>query len=231
LDPDTPKARFVAGVRAQAPALVGMLPFGVVVGVASAAAGLTFVEGMALSLLAFSGIVQLIAVQLHVSGAPYLIIVLTAIVVSLRLMMYSASLAPHLGRLTWREKVLAGYLLTDHGYALGMIDVAHHPERRNRQWFVIGTGALACAAWNVSVAAGMAVGTQLPASWGLDFAVPLSFLALLVPVLRDRPSWAAALAGGGVAIAAYAMPLRLGLITAVLAGVAAAALVQRWERR
>jgi 4-azaleucine resistance transporter AzlC len=231
LDADSPRARFIAGARALAPALVAMLPFGVVVGVASAAAGLTFVEGMALSLLAFSGIVQLVAVQLHVSGAPYLIVVLTAVVVSLRLMMYSASLAPHLPPMSWREKALTGYLLTDHGYALGMIDVAHHPERPNRHWYLIGVGALTWLAWNASVAGGMAIGTQLPPEWGLDFAVPLSFLALLVPLLRDRPSWAAALAGGGVAIAAHAMPLRLGLITAVVAGLAAAVLVRRLGRR
>jgi 4-azaleucine resistance transporter AzlC len=231
LNPDTPKARFVAGMRAQAPALVGMVPFGVVVGVASVAGGLSFLEGMALCLLAFSGIVQLIAVQLHVSGAPFGIIVMTAAVVSLRLLMYSASLAPHLGQLSWREKLLAGYLLTDHGYALGMIDVAEHPHRPNRQWYVIGTGALSWAVWNVSVAAGMVVGTQIPAEWGLDFAVPLTFLALLVPVLRDRPSWAAAVVGGTVAVLAFAMPLRLGLITAVLCGLGAAAAWHRWERR
>jgi 4-azaleucine resistance transporter AzlC len=231
LNPDSPRARFVAGLRAQAPALVGMLPFGIVVGVASVAAGLSFVEGMALTILAFSGVVQLVALQLYVSGAPYPIIVLTAIVVSLRLMMYSASLAPHLGQLTWREKLLASYTLTDHGYALAMIDIAHHPERPNRQWYLIGTGVLASIAWHVSVALGMLVGTQVPTSWSLDFAVPLSFLALLVPVLRDRPSWAAALVGGGVAVAAHAMPMRLGLITAVVAGVAAAAAWHRWERR
>lgn len=218
-------------MRAQAPALVGMLPFGIVVGVASVAAGLTFVEGMALSILSFSGVVQLVALQLYTSGAPYLIIVLTAVVVSLRLMMYSASLAPHLGRLTWPEKLLTSYTLTDHGYALGMIDVAHHPDRPNRQWYVMGTGVLAAGAWHVSVGVGMLVGTQVPPSWGLDFAVPLSFLALLVPVLRDRPSWGAAVVGGGVAALAYGMPLKLGLITAVIAGVAAAAAMSRWERR
>jgi 4-azaleucine resistance transporter AzlC len=218
-------------MRAQAPALVGMVPFGIVVGVASVAGGLTFLEGMALCVLAFSGIVQLVAVQLHVSGAPFGIIVMTAAVVSLRLLMYSASLAPHLGHLTWREKLLTGYLLTDHGYALGMIDVAEHPDRPNRQWFVIGTGALSWAVWTLAVAIGMAVGTQLPAAWGLDFTVPLTFLALLVPVLRDRPSWAAAVVGGGVAIVAHAMPLRLGLITAVICGLAAAAAWHRWERR
>lgn len=208
-----------------------MLPFGIVVGVASAAAGLTFVEGMALSLLSFSGIVQLVTVQLYTSGAPFVIVLMTCIVVSLRLLMYSASLAPHLGHLSWKEKLATGYLLTDHGYALGMIDVAHHPDRPNRHWFLIGTGLLAWIAWNVSVAIGMAVGTQLPASWGLDFTVPLTFLALLVPVLRDRPSFAAAAVSGVVAIVAYALPLRLGLITAALAGVAAAALWHQWERR
>jgi predicted branched-subunit amino acid permease len=221
---DSPRARFVAGARALAPALIGMLPFGVVVGVTNVAAGLSFPEGMALSILAFSGIVQLITVQLHVSGVPFGVIVLTCLIVSLRLLMYSASIAPHLGPLSWRDKVLCGYMLNDQTYALGMIDAAHHPARRNRHWFVIGAGALTWIGWNGAVAAGMALGTQLPASWGLDFAVPLSFLALLVPVLRDRPSWTAA------AVAAYAMPLRLGLVTAALAGVGAAALVQRWSR-
>src|SRR5947208_5777968 len=100
----TPRQEFVAGSREVAPSLVGTIPFGLVVGVASVAAGLTPFEGVALSVLAFSGIAQLVAIQLMAAGSPLLITMTAAFVVSLRLLMYSAALAPHLTHLSprWR---------------------------------------------------------------------------------------------------------------------------------
>jgi predicted branched-subunit amino acid permease len=231
LSDDSPRARFAAGFRAQAPALVGVLPFGLAVGVASAAGGLTFWEGLVLSVLSFSGLVQLITVQLHASGVPFAIIVGTCAVVSLRLLMYSASVAPQLGRISWPEKLGVAYVLTDHAYALAAVEFTRHPGRAHKHWFIIGTGVPTCLLWNVSVALGLAAGAQLPAAWSLDFTVTLTFLALLVPLLRDRASIVAAVVGGVAAVAAYSMPMRLGLVTAGMLGLAAGAAWHAWERR
>ncbi len=226
-----PRARFVAGFRAQAPALIGVLPFGLAVGVATSAAGWSFWEGMMLSILAFSGIVQLITVQLHAEGAPVAIIIATAAVVSLRLIMYSAAVAPQLGRIPWRERLAVAYVLTDHAYALGAVEFAAHPDRPNKQWFIIGTGVPTCLLWQVSVAIGLAAGAELPAAWHLDYTVTLTFLALLVPLLASRPAAVAAVVAGVVAIVAHGLPMRLGLVTAALLGLAAGAFWHYRERR
>ena len=218
---DPPRKRFLAGVRAQSPPLVGIVPFGLVTCVSSIAAGLTPLETLAMSIACFSGIVQLVAVQLYAAGAPLVVILATAAVLSLRLVMYSAGLAPWLGHLPLRWKLAVSYVLTDHAYALGMVEFTHHPERGNEHWYLLGTGAISWLVWQVAVAAGIFVGAQVPPSWGLDFGFALTFLALLVAVVPDRPSAAAAVVGGCAALAAYYLPLRLGLVTAALAGIAA----------
>jgi len=218
---DSPRERFFAGVRAQLPPLVGLVPFGLVTGVASIGAGLTPFETLALSIACFSGIVQLVSVQLYGAGAPLAVILATAAVLSLRLVMYSAGLAPWLGHLPLRWKLAVGYVLTDNAYALAIVDFRHHPDRGNKHWFVVGTGAISWLVWQVSVAVGIFVGAQVPPEWGLDFTFALTFLALLVAVVPDRASAVAAVVGGAAAAAAYFLPLKLGLVTAALAGIAA----------
>ncbi len=232
---DAPRARFLAGTHAMTPALVGVVPFGVVTGVVSIAGGLTPLEAIAMSIVTFSGIVQLVAVQLYASGAPLAVILATVAVLSLRLVMYSVGLAPFLGHLPGRWKSAVAYLLTDHAYALSVVEFTHHPQRANKHWYLLGTGVLAWVVWQASVVFGVLVGARVPAHWSLDFAFALTFLALLRQVVADRPTLAAALVGGGATLATYGMPFQLGLVTAGLVGIAAGvgwhALEGRWSGR
>jgi len=232
---DDARARLLAGVHAQAPALVGIVPFGLVTGITSTAAGLTPFETLAMSVVCFSGIVQIVAAQMYAAGAPLAVILATTAVLGLRLVIYSAGLAPWLGHLALRWKLAVAYVLTDHAYALSIVDFTNHPDRGNKHWFVLGTGVASWATWQVAVAIGVFVGVQVPAAWSLDFTFALTFLALLVFVLADRASVVAAVVGGGAALAAYALPLKLGLITATLAGIAAGvtwhALERTWSGR
>lgn len=228
---DSPRARFVAGMRVMTPPLVGVVPFGLVTGVASTAAGLTPLETMALSVATFSGIVHIVSVQLYAAGAPIFVILLTAAVLSLRLVMYSAGLSPWLAHLPLRWKLAMSYCLTDHAYALSVVDFTHHPDRPNKHWFIVGGGVISFVAWQVAVAAGVLLGAQVPPRWSLDFSFALTFLALLVAVVHDRPTLVAALVGGGASLVTYLLPLRLGLVTAALAGIAAAVLWNTLEAR
>src|SRR3954468_20487255 len=102
----SPRQEFLAGVREISPVLLGAIPFGLVAGVAAISAGLTAFEGIALSVLAFSGIAQLITCQLIAADSPALVTIAAAFVVSLRLLMYSAALAPHLAHLDRRWRAL-----------------------------------------------------------------------------------------------------------------------------
>ena len=95
------------------------------------------------------------------------------------------------------------------------------PDRRH--WFLLGAGLALWSVWQVSTAVGIFLGAQVPPSWGLDFALALTFIALLVPVLTDRPSVAAALAAGIVALVGVGWPYKLGLVAAALVGIAVGA--------
>jgi predicted branched-subunit amino acid permease len=232
---DAPRERFFAGTQAAAPTLIGIVPFGLVTGVVSIAGGLTPLEAIAMSIVTFSGIVQLVGVQLYAAGAPLAVILATVAILSLRLVMYSVGLAPWLGHLRLRWKSAMAYLLTDQAYALSVVEFTHHPQRANKHWYLLGTGAFTWVVWQGSVAAGVFVGARVPVHWSLDFAIALTFLALLPQVVVDRATLAAALAGGGAALVTDLMPFQLGLVTAGLIGIAAGigwrALEGRWSGR
>ncbi|HUQ27026.1 MAG TPA: AzlC family ABC transporter permease [Usitatibacter sp.] len=216
----TPRSEFFAGVRDISPVLLGTIPFGLVAGVAVAAAGMSALEGIALSLFAFSGIAQLITSQLIAADSPALVTISAAFVVSLRLLMYSAALSPHLMHLDRRWRAVLAFLMTDQSFALTM-RIASEPGRPDFHWHFLGSGVTLYAAWQAAVLLGVAVGAQVPASWSLDFAVTLTFIALLVPAVRTRADLAAAIVSAAVALAAAGLPYRLALVVATVAGIAA----------
>jgi predicted branched-subunit amino acid permease len=227
----TPKEEFIAGSREVAPSLVGTIPFGLVTGVASVAAGLTPVQGVALSVLAFSGIAQLVAVQLIAAASPLVITVLAAFVVSLRLLMYSAALSPHLAHLSLRWKLVISYLMTDQSFAMTVRRYGEPGDRRHKHWHFMGAGVTLYVTWQLAVIVGVVAGAGVPATWSLDFVVVLTFNALLVPVVRTRADLAAALVAGVMSLVAAGLPYKLSLIVGSLAGIVVAMVLDRGHRR
>jgi len=231
IDP-TPREEFIAGSREVAPSLVGTIPFGLVVGIASVAAGLTPFEGVSLSVLAFSGIAQLVAVQLMAAQSPLLITVTAALIVSLRLLMYSAALAPHLAHLSPRWRWLIAYLMTDQSFAMTVRRYGEPGDRKDKHWFFIGASMTLFWTWQLAVVVGVLAGAGVPASWSLDFVVVLTFIALLVPVVRTRADFAAAIVAATVALATTGLAYRLSLVVGSLAGIAVGLVLDRrhWRR-
>ncbi len=210
---------FLNGVRAEFPLLIGVFPFGMIYGVLALNAGLSKAASQAMSSVVFAGSSQFIAAQLIHESVPGLVIVLTIAVVNLRHMLYSASVAPYLKNLPIGWKHALAYLLTDEAYAVTIINYETNAENPNGHWFFLGAGLALWTAWQVSTAAGIMLGTALPPQWPLDFALPLTFIALVMPALKDRPAVAAALSAGAVASLAYHLPYKLGLIIAALFGI------------
>ena len=225
----SPRDEFVAGSKEVAPVLVGTIPFGFVTGVASVASGMTPVEGIALSVLSFSGIAQLIASQLIAAQSPIIVTVAAAFVVSLRLMMYSAALSPHLAHLDRRWRLLLSYLMTDQSFATTVRHFSAPGDRRHRHWHFLGAALTLYLTWQAAVIVGVVAGASVPEGWSLDFAVVLSFIALLVPAVRTRADLAAAIVAGGVALVAAGLPYRLSLVVASIAGIAAGMAIE-WRK-
>jgi predicted branched-subunit amino acid permease len=224
------RSEFLAGCRDISPVLVGTVPFGFVAGVAAVGAGMTPLEGIALSFIAFSGIAQLVVAQLVAAQAPALVTLGAVLVVSLRFLMYSASFSPHLAHLPARWRVALAYLMTDQGFAMGMQIYGQPGDRSLRHWHALGAGVTLFVVWQSAVIAGAVAGAQVPAAWSLDFVVTLSFLALLVPALRTRADLAAAVVAGAMALVAAGLPYKLALVTASIAGIAAGVAVERAHR-
>jgi 4-azaleucine resistance transporter AzlC len=227
----SPRDEFLAGCREIAPVLVGTIPFGFVAGVASIAAGLTPLQGIALSVLSFSGIAQLVVCQLIAAQSPAIVVIAASSIVSLRFLMYSASLAPHVAHLDKRWRALLAFLMTDQSFAMTVKRFSEPGERRHRHWYFLGCALTLYAFWQASVVVGIVAGAQVPASWSLDFAVVLTFIALLVPAVRTRADLAAAIIAGGVALAAAGLPYRLALVVASIAGIAAGMAIERGRRQ
>jgi predicted branched-subunit amino acid permease len=225
------RSEFFAGCRDMSPVLIGTVPFGFVAGVAAVGAGMTPAEGIALSLFAFSGIAQLVVAQLVAAQSPVVLTLAAALIVSLRFLMYSAALSPHVAHLPARWRVPLAYLMTDQGFAMGVHIYSQPGDRRLRHWHVLGSGVMLWVVWQASVVAGAVLGAQVPAAWSLDFVVTLSFLVLLAPALRTRADLAAAAVAGAVVLVAAGLPYRLSLVTASLAGIAAGVAAERLHRR
>lgn len=218
------------GAVAISPILVGVVPFGLVAGVAGVENGATVVDAVAFSLLAFAGAAQIAAFDLLGAGAPLAVVIGTAIMINLRFVMYALSLAPHLAQEPVRRRVLGAYLLTDHAYAIALFRYGQEPAPRSRGAYYLGAAMAFWVTWQVATLVGALLGGGVPEQVPLGFAVPLSFLALLVPTLVDRPTAVAALLAGTVATAAHDAPANLGMLGGAVAGVGAGALLSRARR-
>jgi 4-azaleucine resistance transporter AzlC len=211
---------FLSGGRDELPILVGVVPFGMIYGVLALAAGIPFPAAQAMSAIVFAGSSQFIATQLVSAGAPAWVFILTVAVVNLRHALYSASIAPYLQPLRRPWKFLLAYLLTDEAYAIA---IAHYQRRlpsAHAHFYFLGAGLALWASWQLSTAVGIFLGQVIPASWGLDFTLSLTFIALVVPGIKDRPSLLAALSAGFIALLAHGLPYKLGLVLAAVVGIA-----------
>ena len=217
---------FFSGVRDELPILIGVIPFGMIYGVLALAAGLPPGAAQAMSAVVFAGSAQFLAVKLIGTGTPALVVILTAFIVNLRHALYSASVAPHLKHMSPLWKGLLAYLLTDEAF---VVTITHYnapassspltEEEGNKHWYFLGTGLALWGSWQISTAVGIFLGAQVPSAWSLDFTLALTFIALLVPNIKDRPTAVAALAAGITAMLAYGLPYKLGLIAAALVGI------------
>lgn len=216
------------GALVAAPLLAGMVPFGIVVGIAMTAAGLTQGQAMAMSVLVFAGSAQLAVLPLLIVKAPLWVMYATAVVVNLRYVIYSAVLAPHFEHLSRPWRILLSYITVDGIFALHVGRFRPDDGNACKHWHYLGGSLLMWVGWQLASAIGVFAGALIPRQWSLEFASTLGLIALLMPLLFDRAVVWGALAAGGVSLIAAKLPLNLGLLAAIAAGVAAGLAVARF---
>ncbi|MFA3917197.1 AzlC family ABC transporter permease [Ruegeria hyattellae] len=221
----TTKSYYWRGFRDGSPFIVMAVPFGMLFGLLATESGLNVVQTMSFSATVFAGAAQFTALHLLRDDAPTIVAILSALAVNLRVAMYSASLTPYLGAAPLWQRAFAAYFTIDQSYACSMMQFEKEPKMRvpERIRYFFGVVTPLTPAWLVATYLGAVVGTRIPESWGLDFALPITFLAMVGPMLRTFSHVVAALVAIIVALLTTTVPYNLGLLIAGCAGMMAGA--------
>lgn len=220
-----PRAAFWRGYRDCAPFILIVVPYSLMFGVVARDAGLDVIEAMAMSVLVIAGASQFTALTLLQDHAPVFVALLAALAVNLRMAMYSAALVPHLGHAPLRLRALMAYLMVDQAFAVAVKTYEEQPGMTGaaKVGYYFGAMMLICPFWYGCTLIGALVGQAIPAAFSLDFAVPVCFIALTAPLMRNLPHLVAAAVAVAVSVAMAWLPWSLGLIVAALAGMIAGA--------
>lgn len=226
------RSAFLTGVREVVPAVISTAPFGMLIGATAVQAGFSPVSATALSLFAFAATAQFAAVELLQQGATLYVVLLTAVLINLRYVIFSASLSPKVAHLSRPWRAVVAFPLFDINYALA---VAHFsdtdPAESHRGWYFVGASLPLIVALVLGTLAGAIVGQSVGEGLHLDFVIPLIFLSLLAPQVDGRPSLLAAVGAGGVAVLGVGLPFNLGLLIATGAGTAVGVMAARQSWR
>lgn len=219
------------GFRLCLPVSVGIIPWALVTGLAMVGAGFTVVQAMGMSLIVFGATAQLGTLPLIVAGAPLWLIVATALVVNLRFVIFSAALARPLSGGTLAQRWLCGYALTDGVFATTLEHLRSEPDPQQRLGFYLAPSLWCALVWQTSTLVGVLAAGSIPRNWSLEFMASIALLVLLVPMSKVRPMLLAMITGGALAVLLRGMPLRLGVMVAIVGGIAAGFAAEHWQAR
>lgn len=224
---------FVAGFKATFPLVVGAIPFGIIFG-AIAVTGdqsLSPAAVLGMSLFVFAGSAQFIAAGLVSQGVGIALIVFTTFIVNLRHALYSASLAPYMKHLPQRWLLPLGFWLTDESYAVVIRRYTDRDPSPHKHWFFLGSAVFMYSNWQLCTIIGIVAGRAIPdaTGWGLDFAMSVTFIGIVVPLIRTRPMLVAGLVAGVAAVMFDGMANKVGLMIASLLGIMAGFLTETYD--
>jgi predicted branched-subunit amino acid permease len=228
----TEKSAYLAGIRDGWPFVFVAAPFSMLFGVVSIEAGLTLSQAMGFSVVVIAGAAQFAAVQLMMDGAGITLVLLAALAVNLRMAMYSAALVPWLGKAPLWQRALVSYLNFDQCY---MASVARYEAKPmtvgERFFFFMGTATPLAPTWITFTAVGAILGTSIPPEYALDFALPITFLAMIGPMLRTLAHVAAAFVSMCAGLALIWLPSGSGLLIAAACAMVTGVIVESWQEK
>lgn len=217
------------GIKDTLPIMVGVVPFGLAYGIVAQSIGLTPGETLLMSLLVFAGAAQFISLPMFAEGAGMAMIALTALLINLRHLLMGLSLAPHMTGLSLPHKALLTFGMADETYA---VTISRAQASSYSAAYQLGSNMTGYVTWALSTAGGIFLGSRIsdPLSWGLDFAMPATFLALLIPRLTDKRNLLVCLVAAGVSIvAAISIPGKWYIIIACLTAAVVGGVLERGE--
>ncbi|WP_241235023.1 AzlC family ABC transporter permease [Amphritea opalescens] len=216
------RREMLGGAKATIPLIIGAIPFGIIFGTLAGPSGLSAWGALAMSVIVFAGSAQFIALGLMAAGAAVPVIIATTFVVNLRHILYAANLVPKVAHLPHRWRVMMAFGLTDETFAAVSNRFMLQQNTEHAHWFYLGSWLAMYGNWILCTGLGIALGELFPdmTDWGLDFAMSVTFIGMVVPYLKTKPMWGAVIVSGAIAMATFGMPHKLGLIVAALCGIA-----------
>lgn len=220
-------AEFKSGILDELPLQAGIVPFGMVYGILGVESGMSALETFMLSSILFGGASQIVFTQLLAAATPAVVLVSSIAAINARHMLYSTSMLPYLRHLPLRWRVVLAYLLTDEAYAVTIRRYIDKPHNQYMHYHLLGSGLLLFTVWQISTLAGIMLGTTIPKALSLGFAIPLSFMAIVIPLLKSTPQIIAALTAGVIALTCQSLPWNSWLILAACGGIIAGMISDR----
>lgn len=211
---------FSAGVIATLPLILGAIPFGILFGTLAPSSGLSIAATLAMSLFVYAGAAQFIALGLLAAGASPSVIIFTTLVVNLRHILYATAMVEQVKHLPLVMRALMAFGLTDETFAA--VSRRYQQQDINKaHWFYFGSMTAMYGNWVLCTILGLILGNAIPnvEQWGLDFAMSVTFIGMVVPYLNSRAMIGAVLVAGGMSLACAHLPNKMGLIIAALAGI------------
>ncbi|MGI9133952.1 MAG: AzlC family ABC transporter permease [Rhodoferax sp.] len=226
---------FRRGLTDMAGVAPGIAAWGLMTGVAMVKSGMSTLEALFMALTVFAGSAQLAAIPLILAGAPMWVVLATALCVNLRFVVFSAHLRPYVMHLPLWRRLMTGYFTADLSYVLFVKRYAKpgasDAERQAQMAYLAGNGSINWFSWTACSVFGVVLAHSIPAHWGLGFAGILALLGMLCSLASSHLRWVSALVAGGAAVAAFALPLKLNILAAIAAAVAACLLLEQLPRR
>lgn len=220
---------FKQGAKDMVGITLGISAWGLVTGVAMVKSGLSVGMALFMSLVVFAGSSQLASLPLIASGAPLWVLWATSFCVNLRFVIFSTQWRHYLAPLPRRQRLWIAYFAADLNYVAFLKrfpEMKPDPERQVPYFW--GGVAINWVAWQLPAIAGILLADRIPTNWGLGFAGVLALLGLSYSLLGNRNSWVSAAVAACAAVAAYGLPLRLNILVAIAAAVAAGLMMERW---
>ncbi len=223
---DSERAAFRDGFRDLMPVAPGTLAWGLVTGVAMVKSGLTLAQAVGMTLTVFAGSAQLSSLPLIAGASPVWVIVLTALVVNLRFVIYAAAMRNEFKQYSFARRLALGYLTGDVGFVIFMEKLKRDGSFAHKDWYFFGGSVCNWLSWQAGSLVGIFAAAFIPSAWGLELAGMLALLALMIPLCSTRPALIGTLVASVIAVLTYHLPMKLGLPIAVACGIASAILAE-----
>ena len=198
------------------PLTIPVIPFGVIYGVIGVEIGLSPLVTFAMSFIIFAGSSQIAFAQLYTAGASPLVMIGSVAAINSRHFLYSAVLAPYLNKLNLYWRVILSYLMTDQAFSVSLSYFKKNKKNTHPHFHMLGSGFTLWFLWQLSTLVGIILGNVVPEELGLTFAIPLTFLSLIISELKKLDHLIVIMTSGTVSLVAYNFPFKIYIIISAL---------------